>query len=138
MSEEIIERPEELRAPDSMQGISSSRRTKKNGVYEYALFPNGKENKTRLKVTFNNGDVYDGKAKGQKFEGEGNYTWANGARFNGTFADGKLSNGKYTAANGDVYEGKFDGNKYCGEGKYTWADGSTFEGTFKNSALTVF
>ena len=107
-----------------------------DGIYEYALHPNGKPNKSRAKITYNHGDIYDGNLKRGKYEGEGKYFWKDGGHYEGNFHKGALSgNGKYTALNGDVYEGNFKNSKYDGDGKYTWADGSCFEGRFKNGQI---
>lgn len=130
---EQIQSPEEFKLPE---GGSRYEDYKNDGVYEYALKPNGKKDKSKVKIAYNNGDVFDGKLKRGKYEGNGSYYWKNGGTYEGAFEKGTLSGtGKYTAANGDVYEGSFKNNKYEGKGTYTWKDGSTFEGTFKDGQL---
>lgn len=129
-----LQEPGEIKAPE---GGSKYEDFKNDGVYEYSLLPNGKRpDKSKAKISYTYGDVYDGGLKHGKFNGAGKYTWANGDKFEGNFKSGKLEGiGKFTAQNGDVYEGNFNGNKYDGSGKYTWANGSIFEGTFKDGQI---
>ena len=130
---EQLQSPEELKLPD---GGSRYEDYKSDGVYEYALKPNGKKDKSKVKITYDNGDVYDGKLKHGKYDGQGSYYWKDGGIYEGEFEKGALSGtGKYTAIIGDVYEGNFKNNKYEGKGTYTWKDGSTFVGTFKDGQL---
>lgn len=109
---------------------------KSDGLYEYDLLPSGRPNRTHVKITYNNGDVYEGSLKRGQLSGIGKYYWKDGGTYEGNFNKGVLSGeGKYTAVNGDVYEGNFKNDKYNGQGKYTWEDGSIFEGTFKDGQL---
>lgn len=118
------------------EGGSRYEQYKEDGLYEYPILPNGRPNKSHVKITYNQGDVYDGGIKRGKQNGSGKYFWKEGGSYEGNFERGKMSgNGKYTAVNGDVYEGNFKDNKYDGVGKYTWSDGSSFEGKFKNGKM---
>jgi hypothetical protein len=51
-------------------------------------------------------------------------------RTEGTFADGRLKNGKITYPDGRVREGAFVGGQQIGKGKLTWKDGRRYEGNF--------
>ncbi len=125
--------PGELLSPETANKIEQY---KADGIYEYSLKANGRRDKSRLKISYYEGDIFEGMLRLRKFHGYGKYTWKEGGQYEGDFRRGKLAGkGKYTVANGDVYEGEFKNNKYQGSGKYTWADGSSFEGQFKNGRL---
>ena len=130
-----LQEPGEITVPEAGSKYESY---KADSVYEYALLPNGRRpDKSRAKITYKYGDVYDGSLKKGKFNGAGKYTWQGGDVFEGNFKSGKITGkGKFSATNGDVYEGNFKDNKYDGDGKYTWADGRIFEGTFKNGQVS--
>lgn len=130
-----LQEPGEITVPEAGSKYESY---KADSVYEYALLPNGRRpDKSKAKITYKYGDVYDGGLKRGKFNGIGKYFWKDGDIFEGNFNSGKLSGqGKFTAVNGDVYEGNFKDNKYDGNGKYTWADGRVFEGIFKNGQVS--
>lgn len=51
-------------------------------------------------------------------------------RTEGTFANGRLQNGKITYVDGRVREGTFVGGKQIGMGTLTWRDGRRYEGMF--------
>ena len=53
------------------------------------------------KMTYANGDVYDGEWE------DGKMTYADGVVYNGEWKDGKKHVGKMTYANGDVYDGEW-------------------------------
>jgi hypothetical protein len=104
------------------------------------------------KVTWANGDVYDGNIVKGLREGKGKFAWANGQRFEGTWhRDIPDGQGKMWFVGGNVYEGDVDkgvptgqgtmlygsGDQYVGEftkgvpngrGAYTWVNGQTLEG----------
>lgn len=125
--------PGELLSPENANRIEQYRA---DGVYEYSLKANGRRDKSRLKISYYEGDIYEGSLRLRKYAGNGKYTWKEGGVYEGDFLRGKLAGkGKYTGANGDVFEGEFKNNKYNGNGKYTWADGSSFEGEFKNGRI---
>ncbi len=107
------------------------------------------------KITWANGDVYDGNlVKGQR-QGKGLFIWANGQRFegdwiqdtpagkgrmqfaNGNRYDGDVVNGiaqgqgHLQYASGDDYNGKLHAGVPDGRGTYTWKNGQTFDGEWK-------
>ncbi len=125
--------PGELLSPETANKIEQY---KADGIYEYSLKANGRRDKSRLKISYYEGDVFEGMLRLRKFHGQGKYTWKEGGQYEGNFRRGKLDGkGKYTTAEGDVYEGNFKNNTYHGSGKYTWKDGSSFEGQFKNGRM---
>lgn len=125
--------PGQLLSPEAANKIEQY---KADGIYEYSLKANGRRDKSHLKISYYEGDVFEGTLRLRKFHGQGKYTWKEGGQYEGNFHRGKLvGKGKYTTADGDVYEGNFKDNKYQGSGKYTWTDGSSFEGQFKNGRM---
>ena len=108
------------------------------------------------KITWTNGDVYDGTlVKGQR-QGKGLFIWANGQRFEGDwvqdtpsgkgkmqFANGNRFEGDVVAgipqgmgrmqyASGDDYRGRFNAGVPDGRGTYIWKNGQTFDGEWKS------
>ena len=71
------------------------------------------------KVTFANGDVYEGET--ESF---------------GERVDLPHGRGKMTYANGNVYEGETHHGKPHGKGKRAWPDGFVKEGEWKNGEFT--
>lgn len=127
-----MQEPGELLDPEKG---SKFEQYKIDGVYEYGI-KNGKKDKSRVRVMYYEGDVFEGTLRYNKYVGFGKYTWKNGGVYEGTFKRGKLNGkGKYTEVNGETYEGEFKNNKYNGAGKYTWTDGSSFDGIFKNGRI---
>ncbi len=125
--------PGELLTPENENRVEQY---KNDGIYEYSLKANGRRDKSRLKISYYEGDIFEGTLHLRKYAGHGKYTWKNGGVYEGNFHRGKLSGkGMYTESNGDVYEGEFKNNKFNGNGKYTWSDGSYFEGNLKNGKL---
>ena len=67
--------------------------------------------------------------EGNCINGQGTYTWADGARYKGEFKDGKRTDhGTYTFADGGQYVGEWKDNKQNGRGTHTYADGTTQTG----------
>lgn len=51
--------------------------------------------------------------------GEGRYTWATGAQYDGSFLNDKMhGKGKYTFVDGRVYEGDFVNDERHGQGSF--------------------
>ncbi|MBD5585553.1 MAG: hypothetical protein HDQ88_10760 [Clostridia bacterium] len=126
--------PGELLSPEKGNKFEKQ---KSDGIYEYSIKPNGKRDKSRVKISYYAGDIFEGTLSLGKYKGYGKYTWQQGGVYEGNFERGKLSGkGKYTEPSGDFYEGDFKNNKYDGKGKYTWSDGSSFEGEFKQGKIT--
>ena len=85
------------------------------------------------KITFANGDVYEGQCEANNYQGQGKFTYASGNVYEGQWeADEKHGQGKYTFADGNVYEGQFEANKKHGQGKKTSASGKSLEGQWQN------
>lgn len=126
--------PGELLSPEKGNKFEKQ---KSDGIYEYSIRPNGRRDKSRVKISYYAGDIFEGTLYLGKYKGHGKYTWQQGGIYEGNFARGKLSGkGKYTEPSGNIYEGDFKNNKYNGKGKYTWSDGSSFEGEFKQGKIT--
>lgn len=138
MATELIEpgqiaTPGELLSPEGADRIEQYR---SDGIYEYSLGANGKRDKSRLKISYYEGEIYEGALRRRKYEGNGKYTWKNGGVYEGEFKRGHLvGKGTYATPDGGMYEGEFKHDTFNGAGKYTWADGSSVEGEFKNGQL---
>ncbi|OYU46405.1 MAG: hypothetical protein CFE44_02285 [Burkholderiales bacterium PBB4] len=108
------------------------------------------------KVTWPNGEVFDGNlVKGQR-QGKGVFVWASGQRYEGDwvqdtpsgqgifqFANGNRYEGDVVAgapqgkgrmqyASGDDYRGQLRAGVPEGHGNYTWKNGQRFEGDWKS------
>lgn len=65
------------------------------------------------KYTFGNGAVYEGKFKGGKYQGTGTFTWPDGSSYSGDWESNVMEGtGTFTTAEGDKYAGKFTGNRF--------------------------
>ena len=85
------------------------------------------------KVTFENGNVYEGDFADNKLHGKGKYTWPNGNVYEGDWRDDNRSGkGKFTWSDGDVYEGDYVDGKRTGTGTYTYADGRVKSGRWED------
>ena len=70
------------------------------------------------------GTTYKGEFRSGLKEGQGLYTWVDGAWYNGTFKkDRENGFGTYHFSNGDEYVGHFLNGRLHGNGTYTWASG---------------
>jgi serine/threonine protein kinase len=112
------------------------------------------------KITWTNGNQYEGTLSRGMKEGKGTFKWtsgqryvgewsrdlpngrgtiffANGNRYDGEVRDG-VPDGRGTAKfkNGDAYSGAWASGKSNGHGRYTWADGSFWEGEFRDDKRT--
>jgi len=115
----------------------------------------------KWKVTYANGDVFEGSYKDGKRVGQGTYTWKNGSVYIGDWVDGvKTGKAVWTYPDGSKYHGRVENglrngdgtfiytnkDSYCGSwangirvghGSYTYAaDGSQLVGTWVNDAIT--
>ncbi|KAG8461733.1 hypothetical protein KFE25_001351 [Diacronema lutheri] len=109
------------------------------------------------RLTFANGDVYEGGMRAGSQEGHGVYTRASGHSYSGGWQAGsRHGSGKSTSPNGDwydggwerdepkgkgrgrrtfpagVYEGALLDNQLTGKGKFVWADGRAYEGDWSS------
>jgi hypothetical protein len=88
------------------------------------------------KVTFPDGDIYEGQFKDGEIHGQGKLTRVCGEVQEGQFEKGVLHGmGKVILSNGDVYEGQFENGEACGQGKMTYANGDVYEGQFEKGVL---
>lgn len=109
------------------------------------------------KVTWANGDVFEGTMVKGLREGPGTFVWANGQRYTGDWLQDKPTGqasvhfvngddyegqvlegtpqgvGRMRYASGDVFEGQFSHGKPDVRGVYLWRNGQRFEGAWRNS-----
>lgn len=86
-------------------------------------------------MTFANGDKYEGEWEDDEIDGDGTFYYANGDLYSGEFEKGvRHGQGVMHWSNNDVYEGSFANNTMDGYGKYTWANGSVYEGKYQKDA----
>ena len=70
--------------------------------------------------------------KGNCFNGNGTWKFANGDKYEGQWVDSKMHGfGKYEFSNGDRYNGDFHDNKRDGTGTYVWKDKGIYKGQWK-------
>lgn len=92
----------------------------------------------KIKLTYSNGDVYEGETVYFLRHGVGTLTFSGGDRYEGEFVfDSMDGEGSYYYLGGDVYTGEFAANQKNGRGIFTWSaddDGSyeRYEGEYKN------
>ena len=101
------------------------------------IYPN--DNKSELdyelpikqsKITYANGDIYEGELKYGERNGQGTMKYANGDIYKGEWYFGYITGrGSMTYANnGGAYHGEWDMGTYKGIGTYIYADGSNYTG----------
>ena len=85
------------------------------------------------RVTWSNGDRFDGTMVNGVKQGQGEFVWANGQRYKGTWAR-DLPNGSGTLhfANGNDYVGQVRDGVPNGRGSLKYADGGKYQGNFSN------
>ncbi len=89
------------------------------------------------KLTWSNGDQYEGQFVAGLFQGKGKFISVGVSLYEGEFSQGYMSGkGLLVYGNGVRYEGEFKKNNFEGNGKLTHGDGSVYEGTFHSSAMT--
>jgi hypothetical protein len=87
------------------------------------------------KMTYSNGDIYDGNWHNDRRHGPGKMTYSAGGSYVGGFKEGKMSGtGKMEYANGELYYGDFKDSKREGSGIHTWPNGSAYKGNWKGDA----
>ena len=83
--------------------------------------------------TFANGAKYVGEFKDGLRHGEGTYTFANGAKYVGEWKDGVYhGQGTLSYVDGEKYVGEFKEDMFNGKGTYTFANGNKYVGEFKD------
>ena len=89
------------------------------------------------KLTFKNGDIYEGDFRNGKRTGKGIFYWKDGNVYKGDFVNGKRSGkGILRFVDGYVYEGEFLDGKRSGKGVFRFVNGDTYEGDFVNDEMT--
>lgn len=127
------EEKKELKGPFFKKGEYDGVRVKMDNGYEGTLSHTEVDITGRGKLTFTNGDEYEGLFENGAYEGQGKYTTQNGAyTYEGAFENGKYEGqGTFTKNNGDYeIEGIFADN-FCVEGVKTFRNGTVFNGTFR-------
>ena len=85
------------------------------------------------KMTYANGDVYEGAWENDEYHGQGTLTYTDGDVYEGAWKNGECyGQGKMTYADGDVYEGEWENDKRHGQGKCTDTEGNIYEGAWKD------
>ncbi|MBK4737717.1 hypothetical protein [Noviherbaspirillum pedocola] len=99
-------------------------------VYEGSLARGHREG--RGKFTWPSGQVYDGEWRGDAPNGQGVMKFANGNRYEGTIVNGVPNgSGKMEYANGDSYSGDMIDGVPSGRGTFFWKSGDRYSGQWK-------
>ncbi|GAX19611.1 hypothetical protein FisN_19Hh191 [Fistulifera solaris] len=104
-------------------------------VYEGNIKNNLRNGKGTMVFAAHPGDKstgkYDGYWKSDMMHGKGSRKYTNGDKYEGEFFLGKRQGeGRFTYANGDVFWGCFEDNDIHGFGRYYYASGQRYEGDF--------
>jgi len=84
------------------------------------------------RLTWINGDSYEGNFEKGVRDGFGIYKWKDGRQYRGMFQKNmRHGEGVFLYANNDHYEGSFVNSKREGRGRFIFADGSLYEGNWK-------
>lgn len=87
------------------------------------------------KITWKNGDQFEGTLVHGVKEGKGVFIWANGQRYSGDWArDKPHGKGTISFANGNRYEGEVRDGLPQGKGKFVFSNGNRYEGDVKDGA----
>lgn len=92
------------------------------------------------KMTYSGGDIYEGDFVFNNMEGYGSYYYLGGDSYEGEFVDNqKNGEGIFKWAPDeydryDCYVGSYQNDLRSGKGTYTYADGTVFEGYYANDA----
>lgn len=88
---------------------------------------------TQQTLTFDKGKItYHGYVQANKMNGQGKITFENGDVYEGTFKNGIFDGkGTFTATDGWTYVGEFKQGQADGQGKLTTKTKTVYEGTFK-------
>ncbi len=124
---------------------------------KFVIDASGKTYSGTGKITWPNGDMFDGTLVNGRRNGVGQAVWANGQRYNGDWLEDKQTGrahvrflngnqyegsvldgkphgqGRMTYASGDSYAGQFNSGVQDGRGAYLWKSGQKFDGEWKNN-----
>lgn len=85
------------------------------------------------RVTFPNGDVYEGQLLRSKRHGQGELVWAGGQRYRGDWVNDEASGrGTLKFANGNQWEGQVAKGVPSGEGRMRYATGDQYQGLMRD------
>lgn len=102
------------------------------GVYEGEVNEDD-ERHGQGKMTYTNGNVYEGEWKDDNRNGKGKMTWNDDNVYEGEWKDNKEhGKGKMTWNDGSVYEGEFKNGIYDGKGKSIESNGNVYEGEWED------
>ena len=88
------------------------------------------------KITFYNGDRYEGFWENDSMHGKGIYYWKTGGRYEGEFQYGQIQGfGKRVYSSGNSYEGNFVNNRKEGRGLMKFKNGDEYEGEWKDDDM---
>ena len=88
------------------------------------------------KITFKNGESYEGEFLSGHIHGKGSYHFPDGAVYMGEFDKGKRKGiGTMTWPDGSTYSGRWIHNKRSGKGVYIDANGNKFDGRWANDGF---
>ena len=100
--------------------------------YEGWFNPQGYYHGQGCRLTFRNGDTYEGDFQFGQRHGKGLYTWKDGRQYKGAFfKNARQGKGTLIYPNSDFYEGHFIQGKRHGHGRFIFASGSMYEGTWQ-------
>ncbi|KAL7576422.1 hypothetical protein ACA910_018226 [Epithemia clementina (nom. ined.)] len=100
--------------------------------YEGWFNPQGYYHGQGCRLTFRNGDTYEGDFQYGQRHGKGLYTWKDGRQYKGAFyKNARQGKGTLIYPNSDFYEGQFIQGKRHGHGRFIFASGSMYEGTWQ-------
>lgn len=92
--------------------------------------------KGKGKITFADGDTYNGEFKDDLRNGYGVFIGKNGDKYEGYYKDGKQNGkGKEIFADGETYEGEYKEGLRNGYGVYVWKNGNRYEGFWKDDKI---
>ena len=89
--------------------------------------------KSKTTLTYDNGKItYTGYVVNHRMNGQGKLTYENGDVYEGNFVDGVFEGqGVFTSHSGWIYKGEFKNGQPDGEGVLTAQNGKVYTGTFK-------
>ena len=89
---------------------------------------------TLKKITYPNGDIYDGWVNNELPNGKGKMIWSSESTvYDGEWQNGQMEGkGKCIWKNGDIYEGEWHKGQKHGKGKLVYATGRVEEGYWSN------